>query len=588
MSTSNSAISSVADARAANAPVGKMATWTRRLPQKELATRFGTPLFITSLKQLTANTLQWQQLTGDAGDIAWPVKANPSLAILQHLSERGCSADCASEHEVRLARLAGLPWSRLLYNSPVPSRELMVSILELGGTVVVDSVPLLQFLADRLEGRNAPGQVFLRVSPRLPVEYLHQTDWESSVAHASNSSKFGIPEESIVGLLQECRLPIHGLHLHVGTQMDHLRPFLSALELLHGLADEIHGSTSHEIQALDMGGGLGIGFQSAEQFPSISAYVEQIRGHLRPAYRYLVEPGHALLGNAVALLTEVREVKEIRGRRWALVDVGTDQLAKVTLMNWYHEILGPDGNPLPTTGPDALGGPHCFAGDLLLPETELGEIKRGDTLIVQHVGAYCYSLANHFNGRFGPAHVMLSEDDDDLWKVQESEDWFFHPGTIGLHPMSSFQQKPPEPPDTPMDLCDARVLNLSSAYLRETACEDRYELTEMRRLGNGIYTLEAPTSGKVDFVSMPLAIRIAGDAAIVASLDMLGRDSKDVSVWASHLAMTAKSIIRIGQPLRLLLRISPAMNIKPSETIRCLVHWEINEGEFKGVFRLSI
>jgi|LakMenEpi03Aug12_release.lakeMendotaPanAssembly.Ray.scaffolds.fasta_scaffold08034_5 diaminopimelate decarboxylase len=565
-----------------------LAKWARGIDQSDLAKRFGTPLYVTSLAQLTKNAKDWFELTGNPRDIAWPVKANPSLSILRQLAKLGCSVDCASKSEIRSAVMVGIPWSGILYNTPVPNRDLLAHVIRKGGIGVVDSLEILQWLEQVLKDQEIAGQIFVRVSPRLPVEYLHHADWESSVAHASRSSKFGIAEESIVELLKTCQIPISGLHMHVGTQMDHLDPFKRALELLHGLADEIHQNTSHRIEALDLGGGLGICFQETESFPSILEYVSAMKGSLRSDFRYLVEPGHALVGDAVALLTSVREVKELRGRRWALVDVGTDQLAKVTLMNWYHEVLGPDGIPLPTDGPDAVGGPHCFAGDLLVPNTQIGSIRTGDTLLVQHVGAYCYSLANHFNGRFGPPHVAISEDGQSVTRTHQSEDWFFDSGNIGL---DWFDRTEPAPdPQTAIEqqLPLDHVRSLSSQYLGQLAKNDRYEIIAASRLGSGRYFFEVQVQCDVEFVSMPFAIRIVGDASIVATLDSMQKQSKDVCVWATRLAMQANSVLPVDRALRVEIHISPPIDLYGSDRIRSIAHWSINEGQFSGSFYLSI
>jgi diaminopimelate decarboxylase len=105
-----------------------------------------------------------------------------------------------------------------------------------------------------------------------------------------------------------------------------------------------------------------------------------------------------LVGDAVVLITTVQEIKTVRGRRWAIVDVGANELVRSVMLGWHHPILGPDGELLATQGPDAIAGPHCFAGDVLLPATDLSGVERGDLLRILHVGAYCRALSNRFNG----------------------------------------------------------------------------------------------------------------------------------------------------------------------------------------------
>jgi len=84
-------------------------------------------------------------------------------------------------------------------------------------------------------------------------------------------------------------------------------------------------------------------------------------------------------------------------------------LMKASLLGWHHNVRL-RGERLPTEGPDAVGGPLCFAGDILLPATRLDAVGTGDLLLVESTGAYCFALANHFNGRLGPAHVAIAAD----------------------------------------------------------------------------------------------------------------------------------------------------------------------------------
>jgi hypothetical protein len=87
---------------------------------------------------------------------------------------------------------------------------------------------------------------------------------------------------------------------------------------------------------------------------------------------------------------------------------------------------------------------------------------------------------------------------------------------------------------------------------------------------------------------MPFAIRIVGDASIVATLDSMQKQSKDVCVWATRLAMQANSVLPVDRALRVEIHISPPIDLYGSDRIRSIAHWSINEGQFSGSFYLSI
>ena len=76
--------------RGAPAPVGApgacthatLATWPERLDLRAILAEFGSNLWIVSAGELAANLDAWIRLAGNAARIAYPVKANPSPAIL--------------------------------------------------------------------------------------------------------------------------------------------------------------------------------------------------------------------------------------------------------------------------------------------------------------------------------------------------------------------------------------------------------------------------------------------------------------------------------------------------------------------------
>jgi len=372
--------------------------WSRKLDVAGLVAAHGSPLYVTNLGRLRENAKPFVALTGAARRVAFPVKANPSASILSELAELGCSADCASRSEVEAALESGYGDSRILYNTPAPDIALMRDLLARGGSVVVDSEAALLRLEDHLRGETFAGRIFVRISPDWPIRYDAAASWRANVAHASPQGQFGIAAEALVELLRRVELPIVGLHVHVGTQMDRLATFVETIERLHRLADEIGRVTSHRIEAIDLGGGLGIPFREGDAFPALEAYAAAVGAAMRPGLEYLVEPGHALVGDAVVLITTIQEIKTVRGRRWAIVDVGANELVRSVMLGWHHPILGPGGELLATQGPDAIAGPHCFAGDVLLPATDLSGVERGDLLRILHVGAYCNALSNRFNG----------------------------------------------------------------------------------------------------------------------------------------------------------------------------------------------
>jgi diaminopimelate decarboxylase len=310
-----------------------------------LQREFRSPQFIVSESRILENLGHFTRLTGTTNRVFFPVKANPALAVLQILARNGVGEDCASAHEVYLATLVGIPFERVLYTTPATDLDYALRLLRAGASVVIDHIADLLELDALLRPLNEtlPGKILVRLNPDFSIRYDQTADHQEMTAHAAVSSKFGIPSEDLLEVMAKVQLRISGLHLHVGTQMDTLKPFLDALAHLHALADELR-AVGHPIELLDLGGGLGIPFGKEDRFPTLSEFVSALVPHQRPdTYRYAVEPGHALIGNAVSLLLTLEKIKASRGKRWGVTNVGTDSLAKVTLLRWQHRVFHAQG-----------------------------------------------------------------------------------------------------------------------------------------------------------------------------------------------------------------------------------------------------
>ncbi|HRD68506.1 MAG TPA: hypothetical protein PK657_00020 [Legionella sp.] len=390
-----------------------MEQWSKNIDFAALGKQFGTPLYVFNPQQLKRNVAAYLKLVGEAARIAYPVKANPSLAVLQELNKLGCGADCASNAEVNLAQQAGITIDRIIYNTPCPDLDLALFLLKNKGKVVIDSLEFLYELAEEINSESFSGDVLIRINPAINLSAQQSTEAQKILAHGSSQAKFGIAAEDLL-LLKELPLKIRGLHMHAGSRINNLENFAVMIQYLHEIAQKLQYK-GQKIEIINIGGGLGIPYTEEDFFPDISALAERLSPLMHKHKIYMVEPGNSLIGNTMGLITKIRQLKQIRGKRWGIIDVGCDQLINQIALRTPHQILNQEHRPLSNNGSDSLGGPLCFAGDVILERTDLANLKKGDTVFIQHTGAYCFALSNHFNGRFYQGMVRLEEDNRITW-----------------------------------------------------------------------------------------------------------------------------------------------------------------------------
>ena len=367
---------------------------------EDLAERFGTPAMIVAEGALRARARRYVQGLAERwpdSRVVFASKAFPCTAIERTLVEEGLGIDVAGGGELAVALRAGADPSRLVvHGNAKTDDELRDTVAAGAGLVVIDNVHDI----DRLERLTTGEQgVLVRVTPDI------RPDTHEAVATGQRGSKFGFdPErarEAIARLRGSDRLRLDGVHVHVGSQILDTDPFARAVEAVADLGT---------FAVYDLGGGLGARYTYDDHPPSVEEYLDALVGVARtrlPAdARIIIEPGRSLVAEAGATLYKVVTVK--RGEPDIVaVDGGMADNMEVALYGQRFEAVvaarARGGDPC------HLVGRHCESGDRISTGVPLADPRPGDVVAVPVTGAYCYSLANNYNGARRPPVVLCHD-----------------------------------------------------------------------------------------------------------------------------------------------------------------------------------
>ena len=133
----------------------------------------------------------------------------------------------------------------------------------------------------------------------------------------------------------------------------------------------------HEIQRLDVGGGLGIPYDGSD-VPSPSAYGKAAADTLGDLQcELLFEPGRMIVGNAGILVTKVVYVKNGTVRDFVIIDAAMNDLIRPSLYGARHEIIpimeAAEGAIMTTVD---VVGPVCETGDTFATEMLMSPVVR--------------------------------------------------------------------------------------------------------------------------------------------------------------------------------------------------------------------
>lgn len=379
------------------------------------ATTFGTPLYVYHAEAITG---QYQKLTAafsllDAR-FFYAAKALTNISILRHIRSIGCSIDCSSINEVKLAIHAGFTPDQILYTSNSVAFEEIQEAVSLGVSVTIDSLSNLEKFAVTY-GESYP--VGIRIRPNI----MAGGNTKISTGHAG--SKFGIPMEQI-SLLQklvtEHGLQLRTLHIHTGSEISQASVFVQGLELLLQLAELFP-----TVSVIDLGGGFKVPYRPDEKEIDLVAIAQEaakafmaFKDKTGRELQVWFEPGKYMVAQAGYLLASVTVVKPTETIRFVGVNSGLNHLIRPMFYEAYHHISNlthPDGTPHSYQVTGNICETDDFAVERLLPE-----VREGDLLAFHTAGAYGFEMASSYNARVRPAEVLFSKGELHLIRRREN------------------------------------------------------------------------------------------------------------------------------------------------------------------------
>jgi diaminopimelate decarboxylase len=359
----------------------------------DIAAEFGTPALVVAEPALRTRAREYvDELAArwPRSRVAFASKAFPCTAVQRLMVEEGLGLDVAGGGEIVTALKAGIdPRLVVLHGNAKTDAEIQLAVENNIGLVVVDNSDDV----DRLEATVPDGRaqdVLVRIIPGITA------DTHAHVLTGHEGSKFGLAPAAAAEVIRRIeaspRLIMQGLHVHVGSQILDVEPFARSVAPVAALG---------EFPVYDLGGGLGARYTWSDEPPSVADYLDALIGaarqHLPADAEVIIEPGRSMVACAATTVYRVVTVK--RGvATFVAVDGGMSDNLEVALFDQRFEAGIADRLDGLDTEVVTLVGRHCESGDVLVDEVPLSAPVVGDLVVVPATGAYCYTMANNYNG----------------------------------------------------------------------------------------------------------------------------------------------------------------------------------------------
>jgi len=386
-----------------------------------IATRVGTPAYVYGANLIRAQFHALDDaLQGIPHRICYSVKANGNLAVLRVLQQVGAGADIVSVGELRRAHAAGFASDLIVFSGVgKTAAELEEAIRARIGFLNIESTSELDAVIGAAQRTGLRCRVGIRVNPDVATETHPYTKTGEKTA------KFGVPFDDVVNVARriaaEPALELRGLAMHLGSQITDVEPYHRGTVKLLELVAAIRASGIATLEALDVGGGLGVRYFD-ERAPSPKAFAEAVVPPIRAAgLQLLCEPGRYIVANAGLLLTRVLYRKHSGGKEFVIVDAGMTDFVRPSHYSAHHDIV-----PLKDGGRAErvvnIVGPICESGDFLALDRKLPVVEPGELLAVLGTGAYGFVMSSTYNQRPRPPEVLVDGDKYFVARTRESLD----------------------------------------------------------------------------------------------------------------------------------------------------------------------
>lgn len=375
----------------------------------KIATEVGTPFYLYSEQKLRDNFKSFADAVKPLkkATVCFAVKSNFNPTILKILAGMGAGADIVSGGELELALQAGVPADKIVFSGVGKTRaELTAAIMAGIKQINAESESEIRLINEIAIGLNKTAAVGIRVNPDVDAR-THE-----KITTGKKENKFGIDWNDARRLFLSAEqfkgISLHGIEVHVGSQILELSPFREAFVKTKKMLNDLkeHGVS---IQTVDVGGGLGVAYKTDESAPSPADYIAVLQDVLGDFDgEFVFEPGRCISGDAGVLVASVVRVKQTGDKRFAVLDAGMSDLVRPAMYDAYHNIEAVKGGEA-SERYDVVG-PICESADIFGKDRMLPELNEGDLIAIETAGAYGAAMASNYNGRPLIAEVLTDND----------------------------------------------------------------------------------------------------------------------------------------------------------------------------------
>ena len=367
-----------------------------KLSLTRLAQRVGTtPFYAYDRQKITERITLLRQYLPSEIHLHYAIKANPMVAVVQHLASLVDGLDIASMEEMKVALDTTMLPERISFAGPAKTEAELCCAIAAGVVLNMESEQEMEHIANLGENFGIRPKVAVRVNPDFELK-------SSGMKMGGGSKQFGVDAERVPAMLARIsalKLDFEGFHIFSGSQNLKAASIQEAHEKTLQLGMHLAKHAPMPVRLLNIGGGFGIPYFPGEQALDLASIGENLHRLLPivkqqlPESQIAIELGRYLVAEAGVYVCRVLERKVSRGQIFLITNGGlhhhlaaSGNFGQVIRKN-YPVVVG---NKVQGSEREVVSvvGPLCTPLDLLADQMEMAKAQAGDLIVVLQSGAY--------------------------------------------------------------------------------------------------------------------------------------------------------------------------------------------------------
>ena len=369
-----------------------------------LVKKFGTPIYCYSYEKLKKNVINFKEnFKSFSPLICFAVKSNTNVNLLRELRKLGCGADVVSMGELMKALKAGINPKKIVFsgvgktfkelNYAVNKKILLINAESKSEIIVIEKIA---------KSKKKIVDVGIRLNPNIDAKTLNQ------ISTGKKENKFGLTEKPFLKLVKYIKkskyINLKCLSIHIGSQIVNNQPYEKMLKVV----DAVIKKTNHEFEFIDLGGGMGIAYNSKTKKLNYKKYNIVINKFLKNNnYKIIFEPGRSIIGNTGVLISKIIYIKKTKYKNFIILDSAMNDLMRPALYGANHQIIPVIKKGGISKKTYEFVGPICESTDKFLTSKNFQKLREKDLIIICDVGAYGMSLSSNYNVRPKPIEILI-------------------------------------------------------------------------------------------------------------------------------------------------------------------------------------